>query len=185
MNKEDLNRLIGSTLKRIRSERKMSLDNAAALTGVSKPMLAQIEKGESNPTVSTLWKIAAGLGVPFSTFLEKRHPEVKKVDRDSIEPLKEDEGRMLVVPLFSLASGNPFEIYALTLKPGCHYVSAPHLEGVEEYNFIEEGEMILEIEEMSYTLKKGESIRFTANVSHTYINETNRDCRLLTMIHYK
>ena len=41
-------------------QKKLTLDAAAGLTGVSRSMLAQIEKGEVNPTISVLWKIANG-----------------------------------------------------------------------------------------------------------------------------
>ncbi len=48
---------IGEKLKSIRMARTLSLDDTAVLTGVSKPMLGQIERGQSVPTVTTLWKI--------------------------------------------------------------------------------------------------------------------------------
>lgn len=65
---EPINLKIGEKLKSIRNVRMMSLDDAAALTGVSKPMLGQIERGQSIPTVTTLWKIATGLKMPLSFF---------------------------------------------------------------------------------------------------------------------
>ena len=65
--------IIGERLKEIRTNRKLSLDEAARLTEVSKPMLGQIERGQSIPTITTLWKIATGLKVPLSSFLEDRH----------------------------------------------------------------------------------------------------------------
>ncbi|HSU80106.1 MAG TPA: helix-turn-helix transcriptional regulator, partial [Candidatus Angelobacter sp.] len=61
MEKGQLNALIGQRLKHIRVTKGLSLDRVAELTGVSKPMLGQIERAQSNPTVSTLWKIAEGL----------------------------------------------------------------------------------------------------------------------------
>ncbi len=61
---------IGEKLKSIRMARTLSLDDTAVLTGVSKPMLGQIERGQSVPTVTTLWKIATGLKTPLSAFLE-------------------------------------------------------------------------------------------------------------------
>ena len=49
---------IGKKLKIARQSRNMTLDELAEVTGVSKPMLGQIERGQSSPTVTTLWKIA-------------------------------------------------------------------------------------------------------------------------------
>ncbi len=65
---ENLTLVIGNKLKNIRNSRNLSLDDVAELTGVSKAMLGQIERGKSNPTVSTLWKISTGLRVSFSSF---------------------------------------------------------------------------------------------------------------------
>ena len=72
---EPMHERIGKKLKSIRTVRALSLDDAAALTGVSKPMLGQIERGQSVPTVTTLWKIATGLKVPLSSFLEEPRVE--------------------------------------------------------------------------------------------------------------
>ena len=58
---ESMNLKIGEKLKNLRTTRTLSLDDVSALTGVSKPMLGQIERGQSIPTVTILWKIATGL----------------------------------------------------------------------------------------------------------------------------
>ena len=63
---------ISENLRQIRKEKKLSLDSMAEQTGVSKSMLGQIERGESSPTVATLWKIATGLHISFTALLEGR-----------------------------------------------------------------------------------------------------------------
>ena len=68
---ENLARFLSTTLKQLRQQRGWSLSRLAEATGVSKAMLGQIERNESSPTVATLWKIATGLNVPFSTFLRR------------------------------------------------------------------------------------------------------------------
>ena len=76
---------IGEKLKEIRTRKKLSLDEVAHLTEVSKPMLGQIERGQSIPTITTLWKIATGLKTPLSSFLEDRQVEYSIVTIDEIE----------------------------------------------------------------------------------------------------
>ena len=51
---EQVSLKIGERLKEIRKVRCLTLDDAANLTGVSKPMLGQIERGQSSPTINTL-----------------------------------------------------------------------------------------------------------------------------------
>ena len=65
----DITQHLATTLKALRQARGWSLSKLAEETGVSKAMLGQIERNESSPTVSTLWKIATGLNVPFSAFI--------------------------------------------------------------------------------------------------------------------
>ena len=59
---------IGERLREIRVNANLSLDETAKLTGVSKPMLGQIERGQSVPTITTLWKIATGLKSRYLLF---------------------------------------------------------------------------------------------------------------------
>ncbi len=63
---ENLHHYLGEALKQLRQANGWSLTLTAEKTGVSKAMLGQIERGESSPTIATLWKIATGFNVPFS-----------------------------------------------------------------------------------------------------------------------
>ena len=69
--------MIGEHLREVRTNLNLSLDDASKMTGVSKPMLGQIERGQSAPTITTLWKIATGLKTPLSYFLQERQPDYK------------------------------------------------------------------------------------------------------------
>ena len=61
--------IIGANLRKIRNAAGLSLSKAADLTGVSKAMLGQIERGESSPTIATLWKIAKGFHLPLTALI--------------------------------------------------------------------------------------------------------------------
>lgn len=180
----NLNEVIGGRLKSMRLERNWSLDQTSKATGVSKPMLSQIERGESNPTVSTLWKIANGLGVSFSSFLEEKQPEVKLVSTKEVEPIADVEGKFFVRPIFPIEPGKPFEMYSVELLPGCHYSSEPHAQGVEEYIVVDKGEISLTIHQDVYQLVTGDNIRFAANYQHVYANRHSDPARITMMIYY-
>ena len=57
---EEINELFSANLRRLREARRMSLDEVSRLSGVSKSMLGQIERGEVNPTISTVWENRGG-----------------------------------------------------------------------------------------------------------------------------
>ena len=60
-----MNQVVAYNIKALREKNKLSIDELSKLSGVSKSMLAQIERGDGNPTISTLWKISNGMKVPF------------------------------------------------------------------------------------------------------------------------
>ena len=57
---------LGENLKAIRDKRGLNLNDVSELTGISKAMLSKIERGESVPTITTVWKIANGLKITLN-----------------------------------------------------------------------------------------------------------------------
>ena len=55
---ESMNKIVARNVRNLREKNNLSMDQLVRLSGVSKSMLAQIERGEANPTISTLWKIS-------------------------------------------------------------------------------------------------------------------------------
>lgn len=164
------NLIIGNKLKDIRNKRNLSLDEVAKLTGVSKAMLGQIERGQSNPTVSTLWKIATGLKVSFSLFIDENQDDLNVICQNDINPIIEDNNKMRLYPIFPFDAKTGFEIFTIELEPGCNHISTPHSDGVEEYIIVTEGEIQMDIDNKKFILQKGNSIRFMANKPHAYKN---------------
>ena len=67
----DINDSVSKNIRNTREKKKLTLDMAAKVTGVSRSMLAQIEKGDVNPTLSVLWKIAMDVKKENGTFALK------------------------------------------------------------------------------------------------------------------
>jgi transcriptional regulator with XRE-family HTH domain len=65
--------LVGGNLKRLRKQHRLSLEDLAGRSGVSRAMLGQIEQGKSIPSIKTLWQVAQALSVSVSWFLEASH----------------------------------------------------------------------------------------------------------------
>jgi len=181
---ESIQTQIAENLKRIRKLRGYSYDQLASLTGVSKGMLSQIEKGESSPTVNTLWKIANGLQVSFSSLVEENEPAVSVIRLHEKSAVMEEGEQFQVYPYFPFDSSKKFEIYYIEMKPGCIHTSESHHGSVEEYVLICEGEANVSIKEESFVLKKGDSMKFQATHSHTYANETNQTTSFYLLIYY-
>lgn len=65
-----LNDIIAANLNKLRTDRNLSRYQLSELSKISKVMLSQIEKGESNPTTNTIWKIITGLQVPYTKLID-------------------------------------------------------------------------------------------------------------------
>ena len=87
---------VAVNLRRIRRSRGMSLDLVAEQTGVSKSMLAQIEKDRANPSLGVIGKISSGLRVKVEELLGPPPLSSSQVRITDMVPTKEVEGRYKV-----------------------------------------------------------------------------------------
>ncbi|MEH6686594.1 MAG: XRE family transcriptional regulator [Halopseudomonas sabulinigri] len=160
---------LGQTLKQLRNDRSWSLDRAAQACGVSKAMLGQIERGESSPTLATLWKIADGFKVSLSAFIAAPPDalDVRHAEQLRQRPTSDD---MLVAPLFPFDPQYGFELFELTLPAGYQRLSEPHQVGVTEHVTVIRGVMELLVNGQWQTLSEGAAVRFAADRPHGYRN---------------
>lgn len=180
---ESIQEVISSNLVNIRKKRGLSLDKVADLSGVSKAMLAQIENGKSNPTVTTLWKIANGLQVSFSAFLkESEKAQIEKVNISHLTPVIDDDGNYLVYSVFPFHPEKRFEIFTVDLKPGFSHISEKHLG--EEYVLIQRGKLTIDVQGDKFALTTNETIKFSSNTEHSYINHSEEMVRFYIVIYY-
>ena len=77
----ELGKIIAVNLKELRRERNLTLGQLSKMSGISKAMLSDIEKGDSNPTINTIWKIAGGLNVPYTKLIDGIEKETTVVRR--------------------------------------------------------------------------------------------------------
>lgn len=181
---EEIHRTLARNLKAIRDREKLSLEKVSELSGVSKTMIGQIERGESSPTLTTIWKIANGLKTSFTSLINDPKPETKVVLQNEIEHLSVDNGRYRVYPTFPFQDETRFELYFVEIESEGRVVSDPHREGTEEFITVFEGEVTISVNEEVFTLKNGDSIRFKADRPHTYTNLGRGLARMNMTIYY-
>ena len=182
---QKLNQYLAYALKEQRRVRAWSLDKAAKETGVSKTMLGQIERGESSPTVATLWKIASGFKASLTTFLEPPKEQGGTMVR-SAPMLRQQPAsdNMLVANLFPFESQFGFELMELTLLPYYERLSEPHAPGVTEHVIVLSGVMEVLIKGEWIGLSQGEAVRFAADQPHGYRNQHQAPAVFHNLIHY-
>lgn len=176
MNQLDKN--IAVNLKRIRKSRNMSLDMLAEKTGVSKSMLGQIERGESNPTVATIAKIVEGIRVPFEELIYPKTDSVVIIDNEKLPVYKEEEGAYQVRSIFPYDRHRNFEVYETKIEPGESCESFLTEGSVCEYIMVLQGKLTLETNDGIYEVAPNHAIKIEAGRGHYY---RNRDIEELVL----
>ena len=120
-----MNLVVSKTIRRLREEHKLSMYELAKLSGVSKSMLAQIERGDGNPTRSTLWKISNGMNVPFDALTARPKMPYEIVKLSEVQPLLEDAGKVKNYSIFPDDENRRFAVYYLELAQGSYWQSEP------------------------------------------------------------
>jgi XRE family transcriptional regulator, regulator of sulfur utilization len=180
----DLARRVGTQLREKRKARSLSLDELAVASGVSRAALSQIELCKSNPSLGVLWKIAVGLGVPFSELIGGQGQGVSLLRRSDAQVLRSSDGKMESRPL-SPAGSNPWvEIYELRLAARASHASDPHAPGTREIVVVLSGSLNLRVGPEIYELSPGDSISFRADEAHAYENPGTSEGRYHDLIIY-
>lgn len=161
---------IAVNLNRIRISRGMSLDLVAEQTGVSKSMLHQIEKGDANPSISVLGKIASGMRVEINELLSKPPMKSNLIRVSSIPPIKELAGQYEIRNCLPFEDNGKLELYRIDINPKSTYISGGHGEHTAEYLIVLDGELLVETDGIHQTVIPDEIFMFRTDHTHRYVN---------------
>lgn len=176
--------VIGKNLQALRKERGLSLEKVSVLTDVSKGMLAQIERGDSIPTVTTLWKIAKGLKVSFSSLITQQQKSIKVIRNQDIQTVTEEDGKYRVHNIVPFSPEKLFELYVVEIDGDTEHYAEAHTVGVEEHIFVNKGEFQMDVNGNLTKLNEGEAIIFDGSQPHTYINSSDEVVKLTMIMYY-
>ncbi len=179
----EINEIIACNLKRLREEKNLSLGQLAELAGVSKVMLSGVEKGASNPTINTIWKIAGALQVTYADLLELPENNVVHVRKSDIHPLNEELYH--IYSYYKRDTNRNFELYQIELEPGCIHESIGHSKESYEYIMMIDGEINLEVNGEYHSLLQDDGFCFEAKMPHKYENKSSKTAKAILMIYYK
>ncbi len=168
---ELLNGAIARRVALLRKGKQQSFDEIAIRSGVSKGMLVQIEQGRANPSIATLCRLAAGLGVSVADLIsgsgESKSP-VHIVAPEETRVLwkgpRGGSGALLV------GSDGPdmLELWSWTLQPGERYEARPHPVGTLELVHVQHGSLALEVEGVVHVVRAGACAFARTDRPHAY-----------------
>jgi transcriptional regulator with XRE-family HTH domain len=180
-----LGRRVGDSLRDLRKRRRLSLDQLAAASGVSRAALSQIEGSRTNPTLSLLWKVAVGLGVPFHALLGVSEGGRTQVLRSGdAPPLRSTDGRMESRLLSPAGATEGLDVYELRFLPKALHQSEPHGQGTTEILLVLTGALRVAVGGETHELAPGDSMFFRADAPHSYESRSSHETRCIDIILY-
>jgi rhodanese-related sulfurtransferase/transcriptional regulator with XRE-family HTH domain len=181
----ELDALIGANVKELRTQRGLTLDLVAGLSGVGRQTLGQIELGRTVPSVATLWKIARAFDVPFSVLLARSGaPETRILRAANAKRLVSADGRFSSRALFPFDQKQQVELYELWLAAHSREDADAHAPGTRENLVITSGRLVLELRGQRHELGKGDAIVFSADTPHSYVNPGSEECWMNLVMTY-
>ena len=175
-----LNQLPGR-LKQARKAQGLSLDAVARLSGVSRSMVSQIERGESSPTIATLWNLTRALQMDFSGLLDQGSGDQVEVLRAADTPAIENRGSGCAIRILSPAEeAGQHELYELILDAGGVLDSQPHGRGTREHLTVVSGAVTVTSGTATARLSAGDTARYAADVPHRI--EASRKTRAFLVV---
>lgn len=181
----DLTPVVGGNLRRLRSQRGLSLERLAQASGVSRAMLGQIELGQSAPTINVLWKISSALGVPFSALISSRGSGGLHVLRaEQAKLLTSHDGAFSSRALFPFDEPRRVEFYELRLRPGGVERADAHNPGTTENLVVAKGAIEIEVQGRKELLEAGDAIVFEADVPHVYRSRADGESVMYLVMTY-
>jgi transcriptional regulator with XRE-family HTH domain len=176
---------VGSRVRSLREAMDLSLRDLAERSGVSAPMLSQVERGDTSPTLAVAQKIAAGLDLTLSQLLrldEDRHVVVVRAGERRSRRRRGHKVEELTPPL----PGQRADVSVHTLAPGAA-TGAPddppvHEPGSRETTVVLEGIAELYIDGQRHELTEGDSVTFDADLAHHFENNGESDARLIAVV---
>jgi transcriptional regulator with XRE-family HTH domain len=179
--------VIGARVKALREAADLSLRDLAEHSGVSAPMLSQVERGETSPTLNVATRIAAGLDLRLSQLLrldeqgavtivrpKERRRGGNKRRGHSLEVLTSDQpGQRAELSRHVLARGG---------ATGAPDDPPMHEPGSRETALIEQGSVVLVCDGQTYELSEGDCVTFDADLPHHFENPTAHEAAFLAVV---
>ena len=172
---------VGPRVKALREAMDLSLRELAERSGVSAPMLSQVERGETSPTLQIASRIAAGLELRLSQLLRLDESGTVTIVRGH-ERRRGHAFEVLTAPL----PGQRAELSRHTLTAGARTGGAGdppmHEPGSREIALVESGNVVLDIDGERHDLAAGDCVTFDADLPHHFENPGPEDAALLAVV---
>ncbi len=178
---------LGARVRALREASSLSLRDLAERSGVSAPMLSQVERGETSPTLTLAARIAAGLELRLSQLLRLDEEGAVTVVRAHERGRGgSDSGDHRFEVLTSARPGQRAELSSHTLAPGAATGGAEdppmHEPGSREIALLQRGALTLVCDGQRFGLSEGDCVTFDADLPHHFENPGEGSASFLAVV---
>ncbi len=164
-----VNQAVSDSIKNWRKSQKLSLDELSRRAGVSKGMLVEIEKGEANPSIAILCRIAAALGVSVADIVNVTHaPAAWLIDKGAMPTLWRGEQGGSAQLLAGTRGPDMIELWRWQMFDGERFSSAGHPAGTLELLHVEQGTLALTVGDQTLVVQPGCAAVARTDMPHAY-----------------
>lgn len=179
---------VGRKIKLLRAEQKLTLEQLAQMSGVSKSMLSQIERGRTNPTLAILWTLTQSLEIDISDLLnadQNDGPDSAKITHikaHQTPKIQSADGKCTLKILGPIDLVTKTEWYDMTMTTGGLLESEGHAEGTKEHLTLLEGTLSVRNGTEEIILSTGDTARYDADIPHYIENKGKNTARALMIV---
>jgi transcriptional regulator with XRE-family HTH domain len=160
---------IGEKIKRLRVKKSLTQEELADRCELTKGFISQVERDLTSPSIATLVDILEGLGTNLKDFFNETVEEKIVFAKEDAFESENEELKYILKWIIPNAQKNAMEPILIDLEPeGRSKEDFPH-EG-EEFGYVIQGSIYLNIGSETFKVKKGESFYFKANANHFISN---------------
>ena len=160
--------VIAKSLVRERLRTGLSLAEIARRAGIAKSPLSQLEAGNGNPSIETLWSLCVALDIPFSRLLEPQVQKTQVIRRGEGVKVLAEQANYQATLLATCPPGARRDIYLLTTQPGGDRISQPHPVGSVEHIIVTQGRALVGLTDAAEELSAGDYICYPGDQEHIF-----------------
>lgn len=181
---EDEGQALGQTIQRLRKAYNMSLGELSEQSGVAKSIISQIERNETNPTLSTVVRLSKALDTTIDEVLrgESKSLFLEHQTKSGVPILESQDGLCRLAIAGPLNLVDHFQWYDFHAQPAGVLESTPHPPGTIEHLYLVAGQIDVTAGSETRSLKQGEALRFRADVPHRIVNTGEGEAHAIMML---
>ncbi|MBF0243020.1 MAG: cupin domain-containing protein [Desulfamplus sp.] len=170
---------IGTKIRQIRFEKKITQDFIANETGLSIDFIEEIESGKKRPSVGSLLQISRALGIDSGLLLK----EQEDTAQERIKAYTKRTDNYAYTPLTPGTENKHLKAFRIVIEAGKVHQGVGFQHEGEEFSYVLVGEVEITVGDHVNHLKAGDSLHFNSGIKHDLRNVGKTDAELIVVVY--